>query len=107
MVPAPSYCLLLQPHALVPATASDSPHAVLPPPHAPVFNVAGLDVHRRCRTHPAVAGRTAGSGQEAAQTCYVRDFLWVNHEESSGRPNATSCSLAAARHGPLCPIRTS
>eukprot|EP00962_Isochrysis_galbana_P037002 scaffold12872_cov124-Isochrysis_galbana.AAC.1 len=52
---------------------------------------------------PAVAGRTAGSGQEAAQTCYVRDFLWVNHEESSGWPNATSCSLAAARHGPLCP----
>eukprot|EP00962_Isochrysis_galbana_P008583 scaffold2385_cov126-Isochrysis_galbana.AAC.1 len=48
---------------------------------------------------------TAGSGQEAAQTCYVRHFLWANDEEKSGRPKATRCSLAAARRGPLSHIR--
>jgi hypothetical protein len=71
------------------------------------FHGRSSDAPARCRTHPAAAGCTAGSGQEAAQTCSTEDFFRRNLEAASIRPNATYCILVVARRGPsFCSIRT-
>eukprot|EP00962_Isochrysis_galbana_P024749 scaffold7597_cov132-Isochrysis_galbana.AAC.4 len=56
---------------------------------------------------PSLGDRWVGAGGRADMLCKALQvhFLWANDEETSGRPKATRCSLAAARRGPLSHIR--